>query len=1289
MTLVIVTVADSLALDPSRRVDQYRLRSWETKDGLPVNSVHALGQDADGYLWLGTESGLARFDGVRMELFSPAQVEAMPSGLIEAIAVSDNGTLWIGTAGGLVAYDGGMFVEIDDGKLPNGEAIQCLAEDGATGVWVGTSFGLLRVREIAGPVEAVEALDGASVRALTMGRDGELWIGTQDGLMEQRSGRVVSVAVGDEGLGAPVHALYEDRSGVLWVATNGNGLFALSDEETRHWDEAAGMPSDNVFVVTGDRDGNIWVGTNGGGLVRLTGEVIEVLSSDAGLSGDLIRSLLEDHQGNLWVGTMGGGLSQLVETPLITWTTHEGLASDLVLPILETSDGSIWCGGDRGLSRVRDKMVERYGRDDGVPHNVVLSLAQTPDGRVWAGTAGGGLAVFEDNRFRVAADAAVLGTDLVTALLVRADGSLVVGTHHGGLFVRSDEQFERLGPDGWLSSEGVFVLAEDSERTLWVGGQRSGVFRLDEERGPQRMADDVVDAAVPPLSMLEIEPGRMLIGTGGAGLVLVGPEGVRTASSVDGLPDDVIMNLQDDRLGWVWAGTHSGVFRVAREELLQLFAGEGDGVNAELFTISDGMTDLECNAGFHPAGARTDDGQLWFPTAGGAVTVDPAELDRERESPQVLIEDFQYASEELAALPSVKLPVGERSLQIRYTAFDYYAPEQLQFEYRLIGFDDEWVRAGERRVAFYTNLPPGEYRFAVRAQNAKGALSRDDASMVVRIPGRFTESIVFYVLCVAAAAGVGFAVARQRIAQLQKRQDELESLMREREAAELALRESEERLRDLFENANDLIFTLDLDGRISACNREAERAVGVAAGVLHGRLFPDLVAEHHRSVAVELLRQTFENGSSEQGRLELQQPGSRGTVIELKTRPLVIDDAVVGLQGIGRDIGEREQLELELRQAQKMEAVGRLAGGVAHDFNNVLAVIMGRCELLMMRRPDEEMLRSRLQEILDAGARAADLVRQLLAFSRREVGVPKPLELNEVVRETGRMVKQLLAEDINLEMQLDEEPLWVFIDRAQLEQIVMNLTINARDAMPAGGRLTIRTGRGVMTSGEARRETEAGPERCATLEIEDTGSGMDAATVEQIFEPFFTTKEPGKGTGLGLATVYGVVRRAGGTISVRSEPGQGTCFSVGLPRVAAPGDAGEKTETVQEVPVFGGVVLVVDDAESVRASVVEMVRALGGVALEADGLESARRVACDRRNIDVLLTDVVMPGGRGDTVAAEISSLRPEVRVVFMSGHAGDRVDLLQREHGFLQKPFTVAELAAALRSAPPWTSGS
>jgi nitrogen-specific signal transduction histidine kinase/CheY-like chemotaxis protein len=387
---------------------------------------------------------------------------------------------------------------------------------------------------------------------------------------------------------------------------------------------------------------------------------------------------------------------------------------------------------------------------------------------------------------------------------------------------------------------------------------------------------------------------------------------------------------------------------------------------------------------------------------------------------------------------------------------------------------------------------------------------------------------------------------------------------------------------------------------------------------------------------------------------------------------------------IAEDVTERRLLEEQFRQAQKMEAVGRLAGGIAHDFNNLLTAVSGYADLLRVRMPLDDPRRGYVEEIAGAADRAASLTRQLLAFSRRQILQPKVVNLEEMVRNVERMLGRIIGEDIELETRLAARGC-VRADVSQLEQVLLNLAVNARDAMPEGGKLLIETEDAeVRADGEVHRPGRGPMPRGSyvLLAVSDTGIGMDRRALSHIFEPFFTTKEAGKGTGLGLATVYGIVKQSEGFIWVSSEPGRGARFEVYLPRVAGEPE-GPRAAPPSELEGGSETVLLVEDEEGVRCIVSEMLEWYGYEVLRANGASEAVALARNHEGpIHLLLTDVVMPRLSGRALRDEISTHRPQIPVLYISGYAGeDRTrELLKDGAAFLAKPFTAAALAQKVR---------
>ena len=501
----------------------------------------------------------------------------------------------------------------------------------------------------------------------------------------------------------------------------------------------------------------------------------------------------------------------------------------------------------------------------------------------------------------------------------------------------------------------------------------------------------------------------------------------------------------------------------------------------------------------------------------------------------------------------------------------------------------------------------------------------------------------------------------------------------ERRRAEEALAEREALYRKVIEASFDGI-ELTEEGVVREANRGFAEMFGYRVDEMIGRPLLDFVAEE----SADAVRQRVSQGI--EGTYELVGKRKDGTRILL--------EATAKNHNIGtrrgrltalRDITEKRQLEEQVRQAQKMEAVGRLAGGVAHDFNNLLTVITSCAELVLMDTAEGDPRRENVEEIRKASQAAAGLTGQLLAFSRQQVIEPKLVTIEEVVAMADKMLQRLIGEDVELVAVLNEDPVTVKIDPGQLEQVIMNLAVNARDAMPDGGKLTLETSAVELDEADARTHWPATAGRFALLAVSDTGVGMTEQTRARIFEPFFTTKEIGKGTGLGLATVYGIVKQSGGFIWVYSEPGQGTTFKIYLPRVNEAPTASQKAPTATSLHGTE-TILLTEDSPALRAAARQILERYGYTVLEVPSSKEALTLAHSRPGpIHLLLTDVVMPGMSGRELAERFTAKRPEVKVLYMSGYTDDAVvrhGVLRPGTAYLQKPFTPETLGHKVREA-------
>ncbi|MEX2661135.1 MAG: PAS domain S-box protein [Vicinamibacterales bacterium] len=539
--------------------------------------------------------------------------------------------------------------------------------------------------------------------------------------------------------------------------------------------------------------------------------------------------------------------------------------------------------------------------------------------------------------------------------------------------------------------------------------------------------------------------------------------------------------------------------------------------------------------------------------------------------------------------------------------------------------------------------PDGEPRWII----ARGAAMTDAGGRIERVYG--------------SARDITDARA-QRLA-LQTAHDELER--------------SERRYRDLVENLVDVVFSVDLAGYIEFVSRAVER-FGYTPAELTGQHFSRLFDPADLPALDAAFRQTLE-GSAEPTESRLIDKSGGVRYVQISARAVHEAGQISGMTGFAVDVTRQRQAEEQLQASQRLEAVGRLAGGVAHDFNNLLVVILGFADLALDRLGPDDPARASIDQICRAGERAAALIRQLLAFSRRQVLKPEVIDLNDVVGGIESMLLRLIGEDVRFRTKLRPGLEPVLADPGQIEQVLMNLVVNARDAMPGGGTLTIETTRGTEAKGTAG---------WVVLRVRDTGRGMDAATKAQIFEPFFTTKPQGEGTGLGLSPVYGIVKQSGGTISVDTAPGRGTTFTLAFPPDTS-GTPPVRRSPVRELGAGGRgteTILIVEDEDGVRDLAYRFLSTAGyEVIAAANAADAERAFGEDGRRIDLLLTDVVMPRMNGDELAARLCARRPDLRVLFMSGYSGAKLSAQFEAHAparLVSKPFTRMELSRRVREA-------
>jgi signal transduction histidine kinase/ligand-binding sensor domain-containing protein/CheY-like chemotaxis protein len=785
------------ALDPARRLTQLTRKTWN--DELPQNTVRAILQTHDGYMWFGTFEGLARFDGVDFAVFDRSRTGDLRGTSVNHLLEDPSGDLWVSTNGGLTRRHNGVFATLTtaDGLPSDLVNSTHLGPDGS--LWIATDSGLALLRD--GRIQRVTAGGGSEppdARAVEVDASGDLWVTSNLGLYRYRNGRFDHFTRADGLPDDRCWVLLLASDGALWVGTEG-GLASYRGGVFTSLTTRDGLPDPFVHAMWEDRNHNLWVGTEDSGLSRLSGGHFETLGERDGLTQNHVRAIYEDREGNLWVGT-NGGLNQLRDGKLSAYTTQEGLSHDFARVILESRDGSIWIGTDGGgVSRYLGGTFTTYSVKDGLASSSVRALAEGRDGTLWLGTRDG-LDRFDGRKFTHITTRDGLPSNLIRAILEDREGTVWVAAETGGVSRLRDGRITVLTSKDGLAGDRSRALYEDREGNLWIGTY-SGMSRykagtITTYRKTDGLANNIVFA------FTEDRAGNLWIGTDG-GLSLL-RKGVFTSFTMKtGLADDTVFRILEDDHGYLWMSSNRGISRVAVADLYAVADGRATWVKAQAFNRSDGMRANQCNGVSQPAGWKTRSGELWFPTVKGVVRVDPANLRVNRLPPPVLVESVIL--DDVPYDPAGRIPVksGTRNIEIHCAALSFVAPEKISFRFRLEGFDADWVDAGPRRTAYYTNISPGEYTFKVTACNSDGIWNETGASLRFVVPTPLYRAWWMLLLYALALTCLVWVAVKLRLQGLARQNALLEARVTERtQEVELRTREVEEANRTLAEKVH-------------------------------------------------------------------------------------------------------------------------------------------------------------------------------------------------------------------------------------------------------------------------------------------------------------------------------------------------------------------------------------------------------------------------------------------------------------------------------------------------------
>lgn len=782
-----------LGLDPKTPADKYIHHIWTTRSGLPQNTIHSIVQDSSGYLWLGTDRGIVRFDGTRFRVLHKGNIPSIKNNSITSLHISRDGTLWIGTyGGGITRYKDGTFKNYSIEEGLTNHFINAIAEDDEQTMWFGTTGdGVIQLKnETFTAITHEQGLSYNIVSCLLSDSKGKLWVGTEQGLNCINNDGITIFTTADGLPGNNINTIFEDSRGYLWVGTtNGIGFIRnrpkdLQDKKFTALNTQDGLTDNFVRSIIQDKAGNIWIATNGG-LNRINadslrkrtpGQVdfrLEHFTSRDGLSDDALLSLAEDRWGNLWVGTSGGGLNVLRDGKFEFYTEKDGLSSGYIKAIYEDAEKTVWIGtSGGGLNQFKGKKFAVYTKKDGLSSNYIESLCGDSQGNLWIGTPNG-LNRFKNGQVQVFTTNEGLSNHSIRSLFQDSKHNLWIGTFGGGLNRYHNGTFEYFDTEKGLSDNFILALEEDKYGNLWIGTNR-GLNCFDHQFFRYFSDRD----GIPRGRVLDIycDPeGTLWIASNDEGLVRY-KNGIFTPfKSTGGFTDHVICRIIEDHQQNLWLSSDGGIFSVSRRRLNWYMNGSSDFIDWNHFQEGDGLKTSVCSGGFQPAGWKTSNDMIWFPTIKGIAVIDlrkpqfmvknqPGipDLPEETESDYTKMEDVPHmtvvrqlpvliekvVADNTAYNPDshFKLPSGTEKIEFYFTAIDYGPPGNVVFKYRLMGYDKKWTRSSNRKSVVYLDLPAGDYEFKVLARQSDGKWSYDGDSCFFSMKPPFQQTFWFYFL---------------------------------------------------------------------------------------------------------------------------------------------------------------------------------------------------------------------------------------------------------------------------------------------------------------------------------------------------------------------------------------------------------------------------------------------------------------------------------------------------------------------------------------------------------------
>lgn len=739
----------------------FNFQSWQKEQGLPQSPVRALVQTHDGYLWVGSDDGLARFDGLRFVTFGIQ--EGIKDGPVCALFEDSHGALWIGSPdSGLSCWQNNQITTFTmrDG-LP-AKSITALAEDAAGRLWVGTDAGLILWKNgQLSPLNAAETFKGQRITALFKDRQGRMWVGVKSAGVFQFVNNKFVPLMGDsmEELLKDSHCLLMDQIGRMWIGAGEDFVLYHDGDRWHRYRIPRNLAKSHVSTLAEESDGTVWAGSAGGGLLQFKEDKFFAIPAGSGLAGNLIESLLTDREGRLWVGT-DAGLNRLRRKSLFTLSQREGLGFGAAQDLAEVTPGVIWVGKPNdGLYRWNGKSFSRLSAAGLSPHDSqITTLLVTRDGFCWVATTNS-LLLYKDP-IAAADEVKVIKSAKPNIISLAEDrkGALWMGTREGKIWQLHEDKW--LAQTNFSQTNAITAIVPDTDGSMWVGTDGNGLYRL--KNGSFHHLDKSEGLLSDVIRTLYLDgQGTLWIGTGDEGLSRWHNGRIDNFTPREGLPEKNISQILEDDAGRLWLGSSRGIACVNKHRLDELAAGQIPAVYPQLFGRAEGMLSEECTGGFYPAGLKTKSGLLWFSTLKGVVVVDPRVQPATTLMPNTVLEEvlvdgvpdpmLHVSSPKTARrsgqpgngvsqLETLRITPGKHRVEFRYTGLSFDAPELIRFRYRLEGLDTDWVEAGTRRTAFYSYLPPGDYRFRVAACNSDGVWNENESGLELTVLRHFWQT---------------------------------------------------------------------------------------------------------------------------------------------------------------------------------------------------------------------------------------------------------------------------------------------------------------------------------------------------------------------------------------------------------------------------------------------------------------------------------------------------------------------------------------------------------------------